>query len=89
MIMGQSTTHDDRDAERTFWKSRLADLPDLRWDKVASVRRALGRGRYEVASRLDRILPELHNEVGVLCRRELGPAEGPPPGRPTSDVQVQ
>lgn len=72
-----------------FWKKRLADVPDLRWDKVAAVRRALGEGRYTVSSRLDRILPELHNDVGVLCRREADLEEEPASGRDASDVQVE
>jgi hypothetical protein len=58
------------------WVERAAGLPDLRWDKVAAVREDLSRDRYEVTSRLDRILGELHNEVGVLCRREFRLEEG-------------
>lgn len=87
--MGRPTTQDDLDRDLAFWKNRIDDLPDLRWDKVAAVRRALGQGRYEVAPRLDRILPELHNDVGVLCRRETGQGEESPPGPAASDVQVQ
>jgi len=87
--MGRPTTQDDLDRDLAFWKNRIDDLPDLRWDKVAAVRRALRQGRYEVTPRLDRILPELHNDVGVLCRRETGPGEAPPPGPAASDVQVQ
>ncbi len=87
--MGRPTTQDDLDRDLAFWKNRVDDLPDLRWDKVAAVRRALRQGRYGVTPRLDRILPELHNDVGVLCRRETGLGEEPPPGPDASDVQVQ
>lgn len=73
--MERPTARDDADSDLATWKKRLADLPDLRWDKVAAVRQAMREGRYEVGLRLDQILPELHNDVGVLCRRETAPPE--------------
>ncbi|MCZ6698768.1 MAG: flagellar biosynthesis anti-sigma factor FlgM [Planctomycetota bacterium] len=39
--------------------SRLAELPDVRVEKVANVRSAIDRGDYESAERLDRAIDRL------------------------------
>ena len=56
--------------ELEFWKQRLHDIPDLRWDKVVSIRKAIHRDRYDSGQRINGTLAMLGNEVGVLCRRE-------------------
>jgi hypothetical protein len=56
--------------ELEFWKRRLDDIPDLRWDKVVSIRKAICRDRYDTNEGIEGMLAMLGNEVGVLCRRE-------------------
>jgi len=56
--------------ELESWKKRLNDMPDLRWDKVVSIRKAIHRDRYDSGQRINGMLAMLANEVGVLCRRE-------------------
>jgi len=44
--------------------SQLADIPDIRADKVASVRAAIANGTYETADKLDAALSNLLDEIG-------------------------
>lgn len=52
------------------WKQRLMELPEVRWQKVRSVRRAIGRDSYESEQALESTLRQLSNDVGVLCRMD-------------------
>jgi hypothetical protein len=54
--------------ELELWKTRLADLPELRWAKVARVRRAIVTDRYESDLVLDVTVDGLQSEIGILCR---------------------
>lgn len=52
------------------WKHRLLELPDVRLEKVRSVRGAIGRSSYESEQVLECTLQELSNDLGVLCRED-------------------
>lgn len=58
------------------WKQRLRELPEVRVEKVQSVRGAIRSSCYESEQVLENTLQQLSNEVGVLCRKEssTGPA---------------
>ena len=58
------------------WKQRLRELPEMRLDKVQSVRGALEQSRYESEQVLESTVQRLSNDVGVLCRKDssTGPA---------------
>ena len=58
------------------WKQRLAELPEVRLDKVQSVRGAIQRSCYESEQVLESTVHSLSNDVGVLCRKDssAGPA---------------
>ena len=74
--MVMSASDDDFGLEPTDldgWKARLADLPELRWAKVARVRRAIVTDRYETDLVLDVTADGLQSEIGILCREgDLG-----------------
>ncbi|HZZ70977.1 MAG TPA: flagellar biosynthesis anti-sigma factor FlgM [Pirellulales bacterium] len=44
--------------------SRLADIPDIRADKVASAKAAIANGSYETSDKLDVALSRLLDEIG-------------------------
>ena len=52
------------------WKQRLRELPEMRLDKVQSVRGALEQSSYESEQVLDSTVQRLSNDVGVLCRKD-------------------
>ena len=52
------------------WKQRLRELPEMRLDKVQSVRGALEQSSYENEQVLDSTVQRLSNDVGVLCRKD-------------------
>ena len=52
------------------WKQRLRELPEVRVDKVQSVRGALQQSKYEDEQVLDSTVQRLSNDVGVLCRKD-------------------
>ena len=52
------------------WKQRLRELPEMRLDKVQSVRGALQQSSYESEQVLDSTVRRLSNDVGVLCRKD-------------------
>ena len=52
------------------WKQRLRELPEMRLDKVQSVRGALQQSSYESEQVLDSTVQRLSNDVGVLCRKD-------------------
>ena len=52
------------------WKQRLRELPEVRADKVQSVRGALQQSKYEDEQVLDSTVRRLSNDVGVLCRKD-------------------
>ena len=52
------------------WKQRLHELPEMRLDKVQSVRGALQQSSYENEQVLDSTVRRLSNDVGVLCRKD-------------------
>ena len=52
--------------------ARLGDRPELRWEKVVRVRRALTSGVYAVEAALDAILEPLAAELGLVCRDDAG-----------------
>ncbi len=55
------------------WRQRLADLPDVRLQKVQSVRGAIERSCYENEQVLETTIHRLSNDVGILCRKDSGP----------------
>ena len=54
----------------SHWKQRLRELPEVRVEKVQSVRGAIRSSCYESEQVLERTLQQLSNEVGVLCRND-------------------
>lgn len=52
------------------WKQRLMDLPEIRLEKVQSVRGAIGRSSYESELAIERTVQQLCNDVGILCRKD-------------------
>ena len=60
----------------SHWKQRLRELPEVRVEKVQSVRGAIRSSCYESEQVLESTLQQLSNEVGVLCRKDssAGPA---------------
>jgi len=52
------------------WKQRLRELPEMRVEKVQSVRGAIRGSCYESDQVLEGTLQQLSNEVGVLCRND-------------------
>ena len=53
------------------WKQRLRELPEVRVDKVQSVRGALQQSKYEDEQVLESTVQRLSNDVGVLCRKDV------------------
>ena len=66
---------DSIEAALAHWKQRLAELPEVRSDKVQSVRGAIQRSSYESEQLLESTVQRLSNDVGVLCRKD--PSAGP------------
>ncbi|MEK7731870.1 MAG: hypothetical protein AAB363_08435 [Planctomycetota bacterium] len=54
----------------SHWKQRLRELPEVRVEKVQSVRGAIRSSCYESEQVLESTLQQLSNEVGVLCRKD-------------------
>lgn len=54
----------------SHWKQRLRELPEVRVEKVQSVRGAIQSGCYESDQMLESTVQRLSNEVGVLCRKD-------------------
>jgi len=52
------------------WKQRLRELPEVRVEKVQSVRGAIRSSCYESEQVLESTLQQLSNDVGVLCRKD-------------------
>lgn len=48
---------------------RLRELPDLRFEKVVSVRQALSDGTYDADALIDALVRRMENDIGVLCRQ--------------------
>lgn len=44
--------------------NRLADIPDIRQDRVQSIRAAIADGSYETSDKLDQALEHLLDEIG-------------------------
>ena len=75
--MSQGSTETEREARMEsigsaleHWKQRLAELPEVRLDKVQSVRGAIRRSCYESEEVLESTVRQLSNDVGVLCRKD-------------------
>ena len=54
----------------SHWKQRLRELPEVRVEKVQSVRGAIRCSCYESEQVLEGTLQQLSNDVGVLCRKD-------------------
>ena len=54
----------------SHWKQRLRELPEVRVEKVQSVRGAIRSSCYESEQVLESTLQQLSNDVGVLCRKD-------------------
>lgn len=54
----------------SHWKQRLRELPEVRQEKVQSVRGAIQHSCYESEQVLEGTLQQLSNDVGVLCRKD-------------------
>lgn len=52
------------------WKQRLRELPEVRVEKVQTVRGALQQSSYESEQVLESTLRKLSNDIGVLCRED-------------------
>jgi hypothetical protein len=52
------------------WKQRLSELPEVRLEKVQSVRGAIQESCYESEQVLEGTVRQLSNDVGVLCRKD-------------------
>ncbi len=57
----------------SHWKQRLRELPEVRVEKVQSVRGAIRSSCYESEQVLESTLQQLSNDLGVLCRRGSSP----------------
>lgn len=44
--------------------ARLSEIPDIRSDRVASIRAAIANGTYETAQKLDTAVSRLLDEIG-------------------------
>ncbi len=60
------------------WKQQLRELPEVRVEKVQSVRGAIQSSCYESEQVLESTLQQLSNDVGVLCRKDSSIAPGKP-----------
>ena len=58
--------------ELSSLRRRLLDLPDLRFEKVLSVRKALRNGTYDSDALVDTLVQRIEDDIGVLCRRDRG-----------------
>jgi hypothetical protein len=54
-----------------FWRQRVKDLPDLRWDKVTDLRNAIRANQYQIDHHLDEVLKRIEDEVSALCAEEV------------------
>ena len=54
----------------SLWKQRLRELPEVRLEKVQTVRGAIRSSCYESEQVLEGTLQQLSNDVGVLCRKD-------------------
>jgi anti-sigma28 factor (negative regulator of flagellin synthesis) len=43
---------------------RMSEIPDIRWDKVNSIRAALAQGTYETDAKMSAALDNLLDEIG-------------------------
>jgi len=50
------------------WTERARSLPDVRWDRVTPVRRALEQDAYETDDMLEAVLVPLASDLGAHCR---------------------
>lgn len=61
------------------WIDKAKALPDVRWEKVQALRRALAEGEYDLDSRVNELIDQWPGE-----RKEhtvQAPADSPSPGR--------
>ncbi len=69
---------------------RLRELPAVRPEKILAARQAIQTGTFDDEARLDGCLNRLHEDIGILCRRQTGEAasdEKRPP-KPTAATPV-
>lgn len=64
------TSMDSIGPSLSHWKQRLSELPEVRLEKVQSVRGAIQHSCYESEQVLESTLQQLSNDVGVLCRKD-------------------
>jgi anti-sigma28 factor (negative regulator of flagellin synthesis) len=56
------------DEVMAHWHAVVGDLPDVRQDKVESVRNAIQSGTYDEEGLLDKALPRIQTELDVLVQ---------------------
>ena len=66
----RSTSMDSIQSALGHWKQRLRELPEVRQEKVQSVRGAIRSSCYESEQVLEGALQQLSNDVGILCRKD-------------------
>ena len=66
----RKTNMDSIRSALSHWKQRLRELPEVRAEKVQSVRGAIRSSCYESEQVLEGTLKQLSNDVGVLCRKD-------------------
>lgn len=52
-----------------WWQRQIEDIPPIRVSKIAEIRWALEHGAYDLETPIDKVLNNLRNDVGVLCRK--------------------
>jgi len=66
----RKTNMDSIRSALSHWKQRLRELPEVRQEKVQSLRGAIRSSCYESEQVLEGTLKQLSNDVGVLCRKD-------------------
>jgi len=64
-----SRSNPEQDAVLAYWKKRIAELPDIRFDKVCRTRTLLERNSYDTDEVLETTIDRVVDDLGVLCRQ--------------------
>ena len=70
-VDARSHQEDDRwvNVQLPRWQRQIEDIPPIRVSKIAEIRWALEHGAYDLETPIDKVLNNLRNDVGVLCRK--------------------
>jgi len=58
------------DSEAKYWLEKVKQLPDIRQEKVRSIREAIQSGQYDLDSRLNDVLDRLPGKLGSLDAKD-------------------